>query len=43
MEVQRSKLRHDEAERRRKKVLFKLSSANDSTVLMAFVNLVCIF
>jgi hypothetical protein len=44
MEVRRSKLRHNEVgRRRREKVLFKLLNANDSTVLVTFVNLVCNF
>jgi hypothetical protein len=41
MEVRQSKLCHGEAGRwRKKKVLFKLLSANDSVVLLTFVNLV---
>jgi hypothetical protein len=44
MEVRRSKLRRSEAGRRcKKKVLFKLLSANDIAVLMTFLNLVCNF
>jgi hypothetical protein len=42
MEVRRSKLRYDDAGRRRRdKVLFKLLSANDKIVPVTFVNLVC--
>jgi hypothetical protein len=44
VEVRRSKLRHDQVGRQRsEKVLFKLLSANDNSVHVTFVNLVCNF
>jgi hypothetical protein len=42
MEVQRSKIRHDNAGRRRKeKVLSKLLRANDNIAPIVFVNFMC--